>query len=66
MSIDSVVSSNKLMRECLRDRLEVVGGENSTPSAFLHRLVLEINRVEKNDKGTYPKQISQFSDIVVV
>ena len=41
MSIDSVVSSNKLMRECLRDRLEVVGGENSTPSAFLHRLVLE-------------------------
>ena len=40
MNIDSIVS-NKLIRECLRERLEVVGGENSTHSTFLHKLVLE-------------------------
>ena len=41
MNNDSIVSLNKLMRECFRERLEVVGGENSTHSEFMHRLILE-------------------------
>lgn len=31
MNIDSIISSTKPMRECLRERLEVVGGEKFNP-----------------------------------